>query len=138
MYYMKSMTEGMLDIVGPVENLVIDETVKTVAWHYKLHINTSSGMVIIGKETFFGAGVMLLAGSHDYNLTGRERKDFWYKEGFDITIGDGVWIGSGAIIIGPCKIGDNAVIGAGSVVTHNVGDYEIWAGNPAVFIKRII
>ena len=49
-----------------------------------------------------------------------------------------MFIGAGSILIGPCTIGDDAVIGAGSVVTS--GDYEsgcLYAGNPAVFKKRI-
>lgn len=48
-----------------------------------------------------------------------------------VTIGDGVWLGAGAIVLPGVTIGDGAVIGAGSVVTKPVGAGEIWAGNPA-------
>ncbi len=51
------------------------------------------------------------------------------------TIGADVWIGANAIILSGVSIGNGAVIGAGSVVTKNVGDYEIWAGNPARKIR---
>jgi maltose O-acetyltransferase len=54
----------------------------------------------------------------------------------DVVISDHAWIGARAIILKGVKIGKYAVIGAGSVVTHNVGDYEIWAGNPAKLIKK--
>jgi acetyltransferase-like isoleucine patch superfamily enzyme len=49
----------------------------------------------------------------------------------DVTIGDDVWLGAGAIVLPGVTIGDGAVIGAGSVVTHSVGACEIFAGNPA-------
>lgn len=50
------------------------------------------------------------------------------------TIGNDVWIGTHSLIKAGVKIGNGAIIGMGSVVTKDVGDYEIWAGNPA---KRI-
>ena len=46
-----------------------------------------------------------------------------------------VWVGLGAIIKAGVHIGNGAVIGSGSVVTHDVPPYEIWAGNPARKIK---
>lgn len=49
-------------------------------------------------------------------------------------IGNDVWIGENALIKSGISIADGAVIGMGSVVTHDIGAYEIWAGNPA---KRI-
>ena len=54
-----------------------------------------------------------------------------------IHVKSGVFIGCRSIILPGVTIGKNSVIGAGSVVTKNVGDYEVWAGNPARFIKTI-
>ncbi len=51
-------------------------------------------------------------------------------------IGSDVWIGIRSIVLGGITIGDGAVIGAGSVVTKDIGPYEIWAGNPARFIRK--
>lgn len=51
-------------------------------------------------------------------------------------IGADVWIGMGTIIKGGINIGAGAVIGAGSVLTKDVPPYEIWAGNPAKFIRK--
>lgn len=51
-------------------------------------------------------------------------------------IGNDVWIGGGCLIKGGVSISDGAVIGMGSVVTHDVGPYEIWAGNPAKMIRK--
>lgn len=50
--------------------------------------------------------------------------------------GNDVWIGERATIMSRLTIGNGAVIGGGSVVTKNVGPYEIWAGNPARFIRK--
>ena len=49
----------------------------------------------------------------------------------NVTIGNDVWIGAGAVILPSVVIDNGAVIGAGSIVNANVGAYEIWAGNPA-------
>jgi acetyltransferase-like isoleucine patch superfamily enzyme len=51
------------------------------------------------------------------------------------TIGNDVWIGSGVFIKGGLKIGNGAIIGMGSVVTKDVPDYAIVAGNPAKIIR---
>ncbi len=52
-------------------------------------------------------------------------------------IGDNVWIGAHAILLGDITIGNGAIIGAGSVVLHDVEPYTVVAGNPARLIKRI-
>lgn len=51
-------------------------------------------------------------------------------------IGNDVWIGSHCLIKSGVKISDGAVIGMGSVVTKDIGPYEIWVGNPAKFIRK--
>lgn len=51
-------------------------------------------------------------------------------------IGNDVWIGENVLIKDGLNISDGAVIGMGAVVTHDVGPYEIWAGNPAKLIKK--
>ena len=53
-----------------------------------------------------------------------------------IHIGKRVWIGSGAIVLPGVTIGDNSVIGAGSVVTKDVPEDCVYGGNPAKFIKK--
>lgn len=54
----------------------------------------------------------------------------------ETVIGNDVWIATNTIIKAGVKISDGAVIGMGSVVTKDVGPYEIWAGNPARCIKK--
>ena len=52
------------------------------------------------------------------------------------TIGNDVWIGNRVMIKAGVKIADGAVVGMGSVVTKDIGPYEIWAGNPAKMIRK--
>lgn len=54
----------------------------------------------------------------------------------ETVIANDVWIGMGCYIKAGVTIGNGAVIGMGSVVTHDVPPYEIWAGNPAHFIRK--
>ena len=51
-------------------------------------------------------------------------------------IGNDVWIGDRAIIKGGVTVGNGAIIGMGSIVTKDIGDFEIWAGNPAKLIRK--
>ncbi len=51
-------------------------------------------------------------------------------------IGNDVWIGEGCKIRAGIHISDGAIIGTGSVLTHDVGAYEVWAGNPARCIRK--
>lgn len=54
-----------------------------------------------------------------------------------ITIHDNVFIGSQSLILKGVSVGKNSIIGAGSVVTRSIPENEIWAGNPAKFIKKV-
>ena len=51
-------------------------------------------------------------------------------------IGNDVWIGNRVMLKAGVNIGDGAIIGMGSIVTKDIGAYEIWAGNPAKFIRK--
>lgn len=62
--------------------------------------------------------------------------DKHYYEKGKVHIGKNTWIGARTIICQNVTIGDNSVIGAGSVVTKNIPKNEVWAGNPAKFIKK--
>jgi acetyltransferase-like isoleucine patch superfamily enzyme len=53
-----------------------------------------------------------------------------------VILKEGCFVGGHSLILKGVVIGRGAVIGAGSVVTHSVPDYEIWAGNPAKFIRK--
>jgi acetyltransferase-like isoleucine patch superfamily enzyme len=96
-----------------------------------------SGEVWIGDYTMLGFGVKIFCGHHDYTkrLLGRHR---FPDRGYDVRIGQGVWIASDVTIVGPVTIGDHAVVGVGSLVLHDVPAEELWVGRPARFVKKII
>ncbi|HGF2963651.1 acyltransferase [Burkholderia multivorans] len=101
-------------------------------------LNVSSGRISIGEQTFFGHNVSLITGTHDVASVMADRHDY-PRNGRDIVIGKGVWIASNAIVLGPCTIGDHAVIAAGAVVTG--GQIEsgcLYAGVPAKRIRKLI
>lgn len=100
-------------------------------------INTSSGTVTIHDFAFFGHGVSLLTGTHDYALRDRERQTAVPSVGRDIIVGPGAWLGSNVTVLGPCMIGAHAVVAAGSVVVHDVDEKCVYAGTPARKIKAI-
>lgn len=54
-----------------------------------------------------------------------------------INVDDGAWIGAASIILPGVRIGRNAVVGAGSIVTKDVPDFSVAAGNPARIIKKL-
>ncbi len=54
----------------------------------------------------------------------------------DVSIGNDVWIGDGVTLMPGVSIGDGAVIATNATVFKDVGPYEIWAGNPATFVKK--
>lgn len=100
-------------------------------------INATSGIITVHEHVSFGHGVNLLAGTHDVMATGLARQLGIPATGFDITIDRGAWIATNATIIGPCHIGENAVIAAGSVVTHDVPANAFVGGVPARIIKML-
>ena len=54
----------------------------------------------------------------------------------DTVIGNDVWIGYNAAFMPGVKVADGAIIGTNSLVTKNIGPYEIWGGNPAKLIRK--
>ena len=60
-----------------------------------------------------------------------------YEYGKEVTIGDNCWIGGNSVICPGVHIGNNVVIGAGSVVTKDIPDWSIAAGNPCKVIRKI-
>ena len=84
--------------------------------------------VEIGDQTQIGPGVQILTADHPRDPAERAAG---IEFGKPIVIGRNVWIGGGAIILPGLSIGDDAIIGAGSVVTRDVPEGVTAAGNPA-------
>ena len=70
-----------------------------------------------------------------YNSGASEQRNFSKGQNY-LNVGHGVWFGADSIVLSGCKtIGNGAVIGAGSVVTHDVPPYAVVVGNPARIIR---
>jgi acetyltransferase-like isoleucine patch superfamily enzyme len=108
-------------LIGPiVTGSLARLRVSSTAGLSNVLINTIGGHVHIGEYVLFGHDVLLLTGTHDFRLTGPQRQVNRPTSDRDIIIESGAWIASRAIIIGPCTIGRNAVIGSGCVVDFDV------------------
>jgi maltose O-acetyltransferase len=84
--------------------------------------------VSIGDMTQIGPGVQILTADHPRDPEDRRRM---LEFGRPVTIGANVWIGGGAILLPGITVGDDAIIGAGSVVTRDVPAGATVVGNPA-------
>lgn len=89
--------------------------------------------VRIGDEVMIGPNVSLLSAGHP--LPPSQRRSALV--GKPIVIGNNVWIAAGATVIGGVTVGENSVIAAASVVTHNVPANTLVAGNPARVIRAL-
>jgi acetyltransferase-like isoleucine patch superfamily enzyme len=95
-------------------------------------LNTRSGHIYLGADVILGHGCMLLTGRHEYaDGKLKPRKQQVPDSGWDIRVGEGAWIASGAIIIGGVTVGEHAIVAAGAVVTSDVAANAIVGGNPA-------
>lgn len=99
--------------------------------------NTESGTIVVGEYALFGFGVKVLAGTHDITERGEARQKAVPTQGYDIVIGPGAWVASGAIVLGPCTIGDSAVVAAGAVVSGDVPAAVMVGGVPARVIREV-
>lgn len=90
--------------------------------------------VTIGDNVFIGPNVDIYTACHPLNPVERNTGDEWAEP---VTIGDNVWIGGGVTILPGVTVGANSVVGAGAVVTRDVPEGVVVAGNPARIIKRV-
>ncbi len=99
--------------------------------------------VVIGDDVFFGPNCSLMPPMHPLlsaDRALRQKPDgSWYDLEYakPITIGDGCWIAANVTVCGGVTIGKNCVIGAGSVVTRDLPDGVIAAGNPCRVIRTL-
>lgn len=101
--------------------------------NYNLTI-LDTAKVTIGNNVFLGPSVNLYPATHPLDV---ERRNKNLEKGVPITIGNNVWIGGNTTILPGVSIGDNTVIGAGSVVTKNIPSNVLAVGNPCKVIKKL-
>jgi acetyltransferase-like isoleucine patch superfamily enzyme len=98
------------------------------------HINPGNGKVRIGRYCHLGQRLMIYGFNHNFE----HPKKIPYDEekiSKDVIISDFVWIGANVTILPGVNIGEGVIIGACSVVTKDIPDLAIAAGNPAKIIK---
>ena len=90
--------------------------------------------VTIGDNCFMAPNVAIYTAGHP--IYPDVRSAMW-EYGKQVTIGDNVWIGGNTVICPGVNIGSNVIIGAGSVVTKDIPDWAIAAGNPCKVLRMI-
>jgi maltose O-acetyltransferase len=90
--------------------------------------------VIIGSNVLFGPAVQIYTATHPMSATERLNCLEFARP---VSIGSDVWIGGGAIICPGVRIGSRSVIGAGSVVTHEIPASVLASGNPCRIIRNL-
>jgi maltose O-acetyltransferase len=91
-------------------------------------------VVSIGDDVQVGPGVQLLTATHP--LGAETRRQRW-EYARPITIEDGVWLGAGVIVLPGVTIGENTVVGAGSVVTRDLPPGVLAVGNPCRVLRKL-
>lgn len=120
-------------------SVVFNGNPKFIAYNVNLDC-LSEGKIYIGEGTVITNDVIIL--THDYSvecgLVAIGKQDETYESLFykDVVIGKNVFIGQRSLVLPGVHIGNNCIIGAGSIVTRDVPDDTIVAGNPAKEISK--
>jgi acetyltransferase-like isoleucine patch superfamily enzyme len=133
-YYRRVLGAPTLELyfpfyIQPLEKVKFGERVAVGAF---VHI-VANGGVSIGNNTMIASSVQITSSTHDYRLM--PFRD--HRLDAPVTIGHNVWIGADAVILPGITIGDNSVVGAGSVVTKDVPPSTVVAGAPARVIRHL-
>jgi maltose O-acetyltransferase len=88
--------------------------------------------ITIGDDVQIGPNVQLLTPTHPLDAELRRAK---WEAAEPIVIHDNAWLGGGAIVLPGVTVGENAVVGAGAVVTKTVAPNVVVAGNPARVVR---
>lgn len=92
--------------------------------------------IFIGDDCLIGPGCHIITAQHPISPTLRKGEDkLQYNK--PVHLGNNVWLGAGVIVLPGVTIGDNSIVAAGSVVTHNVASNVIAAGTPAKVLRQI-
>jgi acetyltransferase-like isoleucine patch superfamily enzyme len=93
--------------------------------------------IIIEDDVLIGSGVHIYTGNHAFDNIYKPIIDQGHSESREVIVKKGSWIGANVILLPGVIIGENTVIGAGSVVTKSMPSRVIAAGNPAKIIRYL-
>lgn len=109
--------------------------------HFGDHVYANFGLTLVddthiyvGDNTMFGPNVIIATAGHPILPVLREKG---YQYNASVHIGKNCWLGAGVIVVPGITIGDNVVIGAGSVVTKDLPDNVVAVGNPCRILRQI-
>jgi acetyltransferase-like isoleucine patch superfamily enzyme len=91
--------------------------------------------VQIGKNCLISSGCGISTVNHVISSPARTQAG--YEKCGEVIIEDNVWLGMNVSVLPGIRIGNNSIVGAGSVVTKNIPPNQIWVGNPARYVKDI-
>jgi len=92
------------------------------------------GHIFVGDQVMFGPNVTIITAAHPVNPELRKKA---YQFNRDVYIGKNAWIGSNVTILPGVHIGENSVIGAGSIVTKDIPANVVAVGNPCRILRQI-
>ena len=97
----------------------------------------NGGEILIEDKVLIGSGVHFYVTNHKFDNINRPIYDQGHSKSETIILKTGSWIGANAIILPGVTIGKNSVVAAGSIVTKNIPDFKVVAGNPAKIIRHL-
>lgn len=145
--FLKNIIESPFIHVGDYTYYDDPESVHNFNRNVLYHFDFIGDKLIIGKFCQIATGVKFIMNGANHDISGLSTYPFRVMGGSwacaplnptykgDTIIGNDVWIGYNAVIMPGIKVGDGAIIGAGSIVTQDVEPYTIVAGNPAKVIR---
>ena len=92
------------------------------------------GEIYVGDDVMMGPNVILCTATHPVHADLR-RAQVQYN--LPVRVGKGVWIGGGSIVLPGVTIGEDSVIGAGSVVTHDIPAHVVAVGSPCRVLREV-
>jgi len=108
-----------------------------VSFNDDVTINADNGGSIeIGDNVIVGPRTVMRSSNHVYSDSSIPFREQGHSGG-TILIGENVWIGAGVVVLPDVTISNNSIVGAGSVVTHDVPEYSVVGGVPARVIKTL-
>jgi acetyltransferase-like isoleucine patch superfamily enzyme len=99
--------------------------------------NTLANTIIVEDEVLIGCGVHIYVENHQFSNPNQLIAEQGHSLAMQVRLKKGCWIGANAILLPGVQIGENSVIGAGSIVTKSVPDGVVAVGNPAKVVRII-